>query len=111
MAPSRSPHHALAALAFGACLYHGWPLAVVGLLALLPTWWRSRDPHPALPWTSLGPMVGALAMLRAVNGGYGFAKIDLSLAIVGTRWEGEPDYAWGAAVILSSYLLPLSWWR
>ena len=95
----------LAALAFGACFYHGWPLAVVGLIGLLLVLGARRATGPLAE--TLGPMLGALAMLRAVNGGYGFANIDLSLSIVGTRWEGEPDYAWGAAVILSSYLLPM----
>jgi len=102
------PVAALAALALAACLYQGWPLAVVALLALLPPLAGPRAAAAGSPWASLWPVLGALAALRAVNTGYGFSKIDLSLAVLGTRWEGEPDYAWGATVILFSYLLPVA---
>jgi hypothetical protein len=98
----------LSALAFAACFYRGWPLAAVALLALLGALAGRRGAAGVVRAGSLWPVLGALAVLRAVNGGYGFAKIDLSLAVLGTRWEGEPDYAWGATVILFSYLLPIA---
>jgi hypothetical protein len=43
-----------------------------------------------------------------VHGGYGFSKIDLSLSVVGIRWEGVPNYAWAAAILLTSYWISLA---
>jgi len=59
-----------------------------------------------LPAALFAPL-GALALLRAQNGGYGFSRIDLSLFALGIPWVGEPNYLWGAALILLSYLVPL----
>ena len=98
----------LAALALAPCFFHGAPLAVFALLTLLPA--RSRGPlrAPAFLPAALFAPLGALALLRAQNGGYGFSRIDLSLFALGIPWVGEPNYLWGAAVILLSYLVPLT---
>ncbi|HEY1249862.1 MAG TPA: alkaline phosphatase family protein [Thermoanaerobaculia bacterium] len=97
----------IGALALAGCFFQGLPLAVFALLTLVPTLGRRplRAP-PFLPAALFAPL-GALALLRAQNGGYGFSRIDLSLFALGIPWVGEPNYLWGAAVILLSYLVPL----
>jgi len=97
----------LAALALATCFFHGLPLAVFALLTLLPTLSRGPRRVPVFLPAALFAPLGALALLRAQNGGYGFSRIDLSLFALGIPWVGEPNYLWGAALILLSYLVPL----
>jgi hypothetical protein len=97
----------VAAMALAGCFFHGLPLAVFALLTLLPALDRRPLRPPVFLPAALFAPLGALALLRAQNGGYGFSRIDLSLFVLGIPWVGEPNYLWGAAVILLSYLVPL----
>lgn len=97
----------LAAMALAACFFRGWPLAIFALLSMLPILGpRMLRPPSFLPAALWAPL-GALTLLRAQNGGYGFSRIDLSLFVLGIPWVGTPNYAWGTAVIMLSYLIPL----
>ncbi|HEY4230378.1 MAG TPA: hypothetical protein VGO79_09410, partial [Thermoanaerobaculia bacterium] len=97
----------LAALALAACFFHGLSLTLFALLTLLPTLGRRPLRSPEFLPAALFAPLGALALLRAQNGGYGFSRIDLSLFSLGIPWIGKPNYLWGVSVILLSYLVPL----
>jgi len=95
----------LASVALAGCLFHGWPLLIFTLLEIFL---QVRKPQVTgiLAQAVLWAPVGMLALLRAENRGYGFGKIDLSLAVLGSRGDAV-DYRWGAAIMLLAYLLPL----
>ena len=97
----------LGAMALAACFFRGWHLALFALLSVLPIFSLRRLRPPTFLPAALWAPLGALALLRAQNGGYGFSRIDLSLFVVGVPWVGTPNYVWGTAVILLSYLIPL----
>ncbi|MEP6994350.1 MAG: alkaline phosphatase family protein [Acidobacteriota bacterium] len=97
----------LAALALAACFFRGRPLAIFALLSMFPILAPKRLRRASYLPAALWAPLGVLALLRAQNGGYGFSRIDLSLFVLGINWVGKPNYVWGAAVILLSYLLPL----
>lgn len=99
----------LGSLALAACFFRGWPLVVFASVAtLLASKPKRRPGTPLVSPSSFWAPLGALAFLRVVHGGYGFSKIDLSLSVVGIRWEGVPNYAWAAAILLTSYGISLA---
>lgn len=94
----------LASIVLAGCVFRGWPLLIVVLLELLVRSLRTSVPRSltdAIVWAP----VGVLALLRAVNGGYGFAKVDVSLAVIGSKGD-LVDYRWAAGMILLAYVLP-----
>jgi hypothetical protein len=98
----------LAAMALAACFFRGWSLTVFILLAALWILGRRRERISSfLPTAIWGPL-GALALLRAENGGYGFSRIDLSLSAIGIPWDDAGHYGWGASIIVLSYLVSLA---
>lgn len=94
----------LASIVLASCLFRGWPLLIVVLLEVLLRCLRTFVPRSltdAIVWAP----VGVLALLYAVNGGYGFAKVDVSLAVVGSEVDAV-DFRRAAALILLAYILP-----
>ena len=94
----------LASIVLAGCVFRGWALVIVILLEVFLRCLRTAVPRSltdAIVWAP----VGVLALLHAVNGGYGFAKVDVSLAVVGSEVDAV-DYRWAAAMILLAYTLP-----
>jgi hypothetical protein len=94
----------LASIVLAGCVFRGWPLVIVMLLEVFLRCLRTSIPRgltDAIVWAP----VGVLALFHAVNGGYGFAKIDVSLAVVGSQSD-VVDYRRAAGMILLAYILP-----
>ena len=96
---------AVASTALAGCLFHGWPLLILVLIELLLQF-RPPQPRGLLARSLVWAPVGVIALLRAGNGGYGFSKIDLSLAALGVR-EDALNYGWATAVVFLAYVVPL----
>jgi hypothetical protein len=94
----------LASIVVAGCIFRGWPLVIVVLVEVLLRCLRTTVPR-SLTGAVVWAPVGVLALLRAVNGGFGFAKVDVSLAVLGM--EGDlADFRWAVSMILLSYALP-----
>ncbi|HEY1249863.1 MAG TPA: alkaline phosphatase family protein [Thermoanaerobaculia bacterium] len=94
----------LASIVLAGCVFRGWPLVIVVLMEILMRCLRTTVPR-SLTGAVVWAPVGVLALLHAVNGGYGFAKVDVSLAVLGM--EGDlADFRWAVSMILLSYALP-----
>jgi hypothetical protein len=94
----------LSSIVLAGCVFRGWPLVIVVLVEVLLRCLRTTVPR-SLTGAVVWAPVGALALLHAVNGGYGFAKVDLSLAVLGM--EGDlADFRWAVSMILLAYTLP-----
>ncbi|MEP6994349.1 MAG: alkaline phosphatase family protein [Acidobacteriota bacterium] len=94
----------LASIVLAGCVFRGWPLLIVMLLEIFLRCLRTSVPRSltdAIVWAP----VGVLALFHAANGGYGFAKIDVSLAVVGSEVD-TVDFRWAAGMILLAYILP-----
>lgn len=94
----------LSSIVLAGCVFRGWPLVIVVLIEVLLRCLRTTVPR-SLTGAVVWAPVGVLALLHAVNGGYGFAKVDVSLAVLGM--EGDlADVRWAVAMILLAYALP-----
>jgi len=94
----------LASIVLAGCVFRGWPLVIVVLAEVLLRCLRTTVPRSLTDAVVWAP-VGVLALLHSVNGGYGLARVDLSLAVLGS--EGDlVDFRWAMAMFLLSYLLP-----
>ncbi|HEY4229521.1 MAG TPA: alkaline phosphatase family protein, partial [Thermoanaerobaculia bacterium] len=94
----------LASIVLAGCVFRGWPLVIVVLAEVLLRCLRTTVPRSLTDAVVWAP-VGVLALLHSVNGGYGLARVDLSLAVLGS--EGDlVDFRWAMTMFLLSYLLP-----